>query len=566
METVRRWMELIRTQLSGLSLSTKLLFGVLVLMVPMMLWVVGKYAGSSDMQSLGLSLDPMMKQQAISKLQADSIPNRIGADGSIQVPADRKEQALKSIFTGGVIPQNWSSFFDSLVEGSNLMQSEKQRQMNLRVTKAKVLGYVLGGFPGVRNATVMFGDQTKDGIGAARIPMSATVVITMSGSDRLDQKRVDHIARIVAGAEPELTPDRVTVGDGNYSGTGRKPGEQNIGDLPAIWQTWKENHERNVRDALGHPGARVVVSPVISAKKSHTEASTYTEPAISRETKKNSEDDGAGGAEPGVRANNGLGTGATAGAAATASGRKKTEKSGETEFTDPKLSGTTVTEVSQGALESVNCSVVFPYTYFIELYRAENKPAAPAAAAPGQPAAPPPTPTLAELQPIIDAEKTRIEGLVGNLLHIKKDEKPMLSVGFYRDDIVSTALASGAGEGAEAGLASVVMQGIYGKYGALGSLALLAVGWMLWMVKRSARAPKMPTPEELAGVPGELPLDDEMVGEVGAMGGTLEGVEMDEEQIRQKQLTEQVAELVKSNPGDAAALINRWIRKDELAE
>jgi flagellar biosynthesis/type III secretory pathway M-ring protein FliF/YscJ len=51
------------------------------------------------------------------------------------------------------------------------------------------------------------------------------------------------------------------------------------------------------------------------------------------------------------------------------------------------------------------------------------------------------------------------------------------------------------------------------------------------------------------------------MGEVGASDPSLDGVEMDEETIRSRQVVQQVTSLVKENPDNAAALVKRWLTR-----
>ncbi|MCX5661136.1 MAG: hypothetical protein NTW19_15730, partial [Planctomycetota bacterium] len=64
------------------------------------------------------------------------------------------------------------------------------------------------------------------------------------------------------------------------------------------------------------------------------------------------------------------------------------------------------------------------------------------------------------------------------------------------------------------------------------------------------------------GVPPSMPVDDDVVGEADAHDSTMAGVELDEAQIRTRKIAEQIGEMVKANPSEAATLFNRWIRKE----
>ena len=54
---------------------------------------------------------------------------------------------------------------------------------------------------------------------------------------------------------------------------------------------------------------------------------------------------------------------------------------------------------------------------------------------------------------------------------------------------------------------------------------------------------------------------NDVTAEVGEGGQTLDGVELDEESLRNQQVLEQVSTLVKDNPDAAANLIKRWMNR-----
>jgi flagellar biosynthesis/type III secretory pathway M-ring protein FliF/YscJ len=97
----------------------------------------------------------------------------------------------------------------------------------------------------------------------------------------------------------------------------------------------------------------------------------------------------------------------------------------------------------------------------------------------------------------------------------------------------------------------------------LSGLTFLAIMLMFGMVRKALRQPKLPSVEELAGVPAQLPSDDDLLGEVEEAETGMEGVEVDEGEIQMRKLAEQISEMVRANPTEAAALFNRWVESDD---
>jgi flagellar biosynthesis/type III secretory pathway M-ring protein FliF/YscJ len=83
------------------------------------------------------------------------------------------------------------------------------------------------------------------------------------------------------------------------------------------------------------------------------------------------------------------------------------------------------------------------------------------------------------------------------------------------------------------------------------------------MRKASNVGAKMPSAEELAGIPPAFGGDDDVVGEADEIDAALTGIELDDNQIRSRTLVEQVKELVNHNPDEAAMLVSRWVKRND---
>jgi flagellar biosynthesis/type III secretory pathway M-ring protein FliF/YscJ len=97
----------------------------------------------------------------------------------------------------------------------------------------------------------------------------------------------------------------------------------------------------------------------------------------------------------------------------------------------------------------------------------------------------------------------------------------------------------------------------------LGGLALVAVAMMLMMVRSASKKQPLPSLRELAGVPPQLPSEEDLIGEAGESEAVLPGMELDEDAIRHRQLSEQLSQMIKANPDEVTAVVNRWVRKTD---
>ena len=101
------------------------------------------------------------------------------------------------------------------------------------------------------------------------------------------------------------------------------------------------------------------------------------------------------------------------------------------------------------------------------------------------------------------------------------------------------------------------------KNAGLVGLALLSLAMMFMMVRRSSEPETMPTVDELAGIPPVLEDDAQVVvGEADEVTPALVGVELDDEELRRKQMLDQLNELIKKEPTEVATLLRRWMRTE----
>ena len=96
----------------------------------------------------------------------------------------------------------------------------------------------------------------------------------------------------------------------------------------------------------------------------------------------------------------------------------------------------------------------------------------------------------------------------------------------------------------------------------LGGLAVLGIGAMFMMARRASKPDPLPTAEELLGqVPTLDSVGDVVLGEASEIDAPLEAREVDETELRRKQMLGQLNEMVVREPSEAAVLVKQWIRQ-----
>ena len=93
-------------------------------------------------------------------------------------------------------------------------------------------------------------------------------------------------------------------------------------------------------------------------------------------------------------------------------------------------------------------------------------------------------------------------------------------------------------------------------------LAIAALTMMVMMVKKAGKKIEMPTAAELVGVPQDMEVKSDVIGEAAEGDTPLEGIEVDEGDVQKQKMLESVGEFVQGSPEGAAKLMKRWMAVD----
>ncbi|MED5508568.1 MAG: hypothetical protein VX684_12120, partial [Planctomycetota bacterium] len=182
-------------------------------------------------------------------------------------------------------------------------------------------------------------------------------------------------------------------------------------------------------------------------------------------------------------------------------------------------------------------------------------------------------PTVEELNRFRDSVRTELTGAISMMLQTPPPASNLKGDVVAGDVTVLFALGGATAQasvpspgGSMAGFAGSVLAdggtapGV--RTWVLGGLAALAIGAMLMIARRATRRDRVPSADELAGDAPALDADVQMVmGEVSEAETLLDAREIDEDELRRKQMLGQLNELVTREPGEAAVLVKQWIRQ-----
>ncbi len=552
MDFIRKWITQAQAHLSGLSLSTKMLMGMCVVFLIATLGVVALYAGRAELAPLiDQPIAATERATITSYLDMRDIKYELRGD-RVWVPVERRIDVLAALQTNQMLPEDTSHGFAKLLEGQSIWQSTEQGRMNFDIALQNELSRIVSRMRGVDSASVIISRPQKTGFGASNKHPSASVNVEPTGGS-LNRKTAEAIAGLVAGAVAEMQPPDVTVIDSHAGRQFRTQDDSAYGgtELIEMVQGQERLYREKIADVLGYiPKVIVAVSVEVEPTRKHTDSVAYdraksVEPMISSEDSETSSSSPIAGGEPGARSNTGADI--EGGGAVTQTSNTTTAKK---EFAPKTGYEHTTAYNPAGVPTRISATVNVPRSYFVALYNQANPPAE------GEEAK---EPTDTELQPLVDDHLKRIKDQVMNLVSWQNDGRVVVDV--YPDQSLAVALA-GMGVRGGGGVGGLLGNGMI-KTGGLGALALVAVFVVFMMARKPMKEQEVPSAVELAGLPPDLTAEDDVAGEAGEVETALTGIELDDDQLASRKVSEQVTAMIKNDPIEAAQLLKRWVRQED---
>lgn len=587
MDALRRMLATIGKQLGTLTLTQKALIMALVVVAALALVVVAMSAGRTSMVELmpGVSAD----QQAKAKSFLDSMNITYRAEGGkLMVPVEQRPAVLAALSESGNLPADSARLlFSNLAASRTWMSTKAQNDTDLNIALMNELESVIGKFRGIQSAKVMLEAPDPIGLGMAyRKPTASVVVFTEPGRG-LSRETVEAIAATVAGAKAGLAVTDVKVIDGTTGRqfSARSPQETSASDyFEHATQVEARVQEKLIQQLAYIRGVVVAVNAQVDIRRTDS-VETRVLPQgsgsvsiVSREnTKSNVSGAGSGGqgAEPGLRSNVAADVNTGSGAAG---GPSSTEESADTEFTVGLGKREDRVVDPRGMPTKINVTINVPREYVAALWKARNAPAGQAAT--DGSATPAQEPTPQQLEDEFARERTRIQADIAPLVETSMAgesgaaAQPVpgvvtvsmipvpLNLAVVGSGGVMAAGMGGGGGGGDGMVNALLGSGLI-KNVMLGALAVVALGMMMLIVRKAAKPVVLPKPEEIVGLPPALQGTSDVVGEADETQTAMEGIELDDQELRNKKMLESVTEMVKKAPGDAAKLLNRWIVSSE---
>lgn len=547
-------------RLSELSASSRLFIGSLMVIVVMGLFLVGQYAGGTE--KAPLRVRPAALDATKVWLDGEGIKYATDDAGRILVDESDRQVIQVRLATESSVPpseMDWDAMMKdeatSTIWDSPEVQRQRERRFSMTLLKVMVTNLEF-----VNDAQIAIDEPNQiRGPGRSFFPATASITVsTLNGPLSAGQART--IRNLVASGVSGMEVSNVTVSD--QAGTlfaGDDRGAGAAAQLDGVSRGVEAHYEQQIREVLAIDGLRVAVSALAEPRSSFESGREHGDPvtASKRGASELMKQRGAsGGGRPGfgsnvaTRANQPLGV---------SSAQNFAELEAEDFDNDVIVDAVDIAiENPGGYVYKLSAVLNVPYLYLRERYVAES--ASDTEPTPQQ---------LDELKRVVDIEFANAISMMLQTpppaSNLKGDVVPGDVTVLFGHGAFAVSDSS-SGSGLTAGIGGVALvagnQPLGIRTWLLGGLAVLGIGAMFMMARRASKTDPLPTAEELLGqVPTLDAAGDVVLGEASEIDAPLEAREVDETELRRKQMLGQLNEMVVREPSEAAVLVKQWIRQ-----
>ncbi len=466
----------------------------------------------------------------------------------IRVTRANKNAAIAAIADAGELPPEFHRLMDDAINGGSLFDFRDTKLQRMRAAREAQTSLILGNFPWVDRANVIYNERQENGLHASR-HATAAVSIEPAVGESLTPQRVRMIKDFVSKACDVAIENISITNSGNdmlVGGDGGVSADDFDHPLYRLRAMESERVRGMILKQLSDiPGVRVQVNPRIDAKSEQhvVEVTPESDPVmLSKKTQEqeDSHSSGAAGDRVGVEAQAAQGPPSVNREDAFARQDQTIKKSGTTDIANGVGTKRTETVTSGFSLEEAEASVVVPNSYVKAVFRERNPTPAgqqPKEIEPNQ---------LEQMQAMI---RTEIEGIVQPLLpklSLGEDEFKQVKVTFVTD------LPQAAMPEPSLATSALGVLGTHANTFAMVGLAMVGLVMLRSMVSstggKDKAAPSLPS----------LKIEGDSRDDADA--------DSDDEPNRPKlklrkadTLKGDLSEMVASDPDAAAAILRSWI-------
>ena len=557
-ERFRESVKDVAARIGALDVSARLLVGSIGIILVMGLFLVSQYAASPSMSSI--KVKPEEKLVAMQVIEERGYPVEDGGADVIRVPLANRAAILGLLENQGHAASLDEE--DPVPEEGSMMVSAREREIRQQDARRRDAEKSIRMIRGIEAVNLVYNPgEARSRILKGAKPATASITVMPSSSTRIDQGLASQIGSVAAhGLGVQLKDITVIDGVNNNSfrfDEGAAGGRRNYLESTRAWEL-ETSHRLLQLVRVAYPQAEVAVnSQILLADIMEVE----TDPGkpVSTETYIESDETStpvaaARGGQPGFAANSGVNAPVAIG---NTGGSGPATRESERRVRDVRfpLNQRTTDQLADFPVK-IAASVVIPEQAVVAELRSElGEDAEIGAAQIDARVAVIQSKYLGLLVPLVDSSGFR-DGTVGE---VNVEVFPFAD---WRSSEDVTAAGVGGFAGSIGSMADSGM-GTALKNAGLVGLSLLSLAMMFMMIRRTGGGETLPTAEDLAGVPPVLEDDHaEVVGEADEAAPAMVGVELDDEDLRRKQMLEQLNQLIKKEPAEVAVLLRRWMRTE----
>ena len=120
--------------------------------------------------------------------------------GKLLVPPAEVERFRGLLAYEGVLDREKILGFEELADQNDIWRTEAQKAKRWQAAKMAALSRLIGHFPAVQRATVIFEPGIPRGLGRSPVPPTAAVKVVMGDGERMTAKLASAVADLVAGS------------------------------------------------------------------------------------------------------------------------------------------------------------------------------------------------------------------------------------------------------------------------------------------------------------------------------------------------------------------------------
>jgi flagellar M-ring protein FliF len=575
MEQLRQYFARIQAQLKGLTVSQRLLIGLLVVVMIGTIFLTVTLSAKPEMVVL---IPQAMTPEEINRAEMylkGKYEYQVSGD-KIMVPAEKAYAIRGELFAAQALPKDTTVAFAKLVEANNPFVTDATSARQWNYATQETLTRMLRYFPYVEDGTVIISRGERGGISRDAVPSSASVTVKVRNNEGLTANQVVAIVDMIRGAVPGLKREDVHVTDGQRVYHAPSSDTPMPSDLLAYKKAIEDELTRKLYTMFGdvlNVKIAVNVVPDLSTRKM---AEVQYDPKVikgtSRETTKETtmSEGTPASSEPGVKPNVGLSADSNGNGHRTSSTTSDSTTENMLRFNEK----TTNTIAPPGTeIKDLTASISYPRSYFVAIFRRmahdpkidpeDNTPL------PNQAAG-----ANVTFQTIVKEEIDKLKARAKSTIGAKRDDQ--VQVDWFDDTIAlrpqEVVVAKTFGAGTVGGYLAQ-----HAKQAVLAVLALGVLGFMLMMVRRAvpgAAGAEVDASVFFGGAAGggggkgkrkgdagHMDVTEDVFGEAGEGEAVLTGIELDDDTLQSRKMVDEVSNMIKENPENAAALVKRWMTK-----